>query len=974
MTYSEIVSKIKRVLEDPEGFSEPELQDLSQTFSRSCKIVDAGLARANVCLQSGQLCETYRLMKAEHFLEDSMTLMFAEFDEWQEICRILGLEPPIPISREASANLFVFDLEFEKVNAQYARYRRLELERASATKRLDSMYRIKEGLPNYCEFLRRDITMLEKQFEEEARGVLSKMTPELALTTDLERIFSNLTSPHRETPAPNDMVEAARQWREYAANVTTLRQLEDFVGRWRRASSDEECMRYNAEFERSRAYYQGALSIAPADLTQEISSLISQAQFIEHSAIANNVFRQKLGKLTSAASRRAGVDELANLLEEAELAADAAGTSIPPDVREEVEGRMHSIVAQKRRKRVAIISAIVLLVGFFSFLIVKTTANSARTRAAESAAAEIESALDAFDQIETKPSNYDQLARARDLIDHNDATCAGISAYDLAVQRYERTAEKEEQRQAAFARAVEEIEERHSRGQSAFRMLGNLKKQIRTNAEQTQYNELYDRDRTVESRGRAQREQSYTTELKALTDEFDAIESNTAAPLTEKALQLDKLLDKIGRLAENEKIGDGVSAPSINSRKALETKVTKTLESTRDAAAVDELTRALVTSVGDAAAYRAALASAKDKFGSESALGTALAAAQTDVGNVARADEWKAFVAAHGNANTWAWDKSTYERATEPLTGKSAALSFAPEFMNATEYANQLKTFANAGGYAGAIKALRNAFADYSRPLWVLHSADGEYYYVTSAPQDGSVKGLKYLMEPKGTPKDFNAVEFKSKTNPIPTLVAPQYALHELVKERLQDDYKSFETTLAAAFKTLDETDPEALDPALKLALVGKLSQCVANYPPLAAFGEWRRSVQDKPDVHFELNFMRPGKELRASRNAAITALREAPSLASAGSDARRATEEWGAALKREYRWVGFIDVVNGAPCVVFKEGEESANGRLYVARGEGAVAEECGESSSGVAKLTVGTDWTKARWTPVYLRVDVPK
>ena len=65
---------------------------------------------------------------------------------------------------------------------------------------------------------------------------------------------------------------------------------------------------------------------------------------------------------------------------------------------------------------------------------------------------------------------------------------------------------------------------------------------------------------------------------------------------------------------------------------------------------------------------------------------------------------------------------------------------------------------------------------------------------------------------------------------------------------------------------------------------------------------------------------------------------------------------------------------MNGAPCVVFKEGEESANGRLYVARGEGAVAEECGESSSGVAKLTVGTDWTKARWTPVYLRVDVPK
>ena len=113
MTNSEIVSKIKRVLEDPEGVSEQELQDLASTFARNCRVVDAGLARANVCLQSGQLCETYRLLKEENFLEDSMTLMFSEFDDWQSICRALDLEAPIPISREASANLFVFELEFE---------------------------------------------------------------------------------------------------------------------------------------------------------------------------------------------------------------------------------------------------------------------------------------------------------------------------------------------------------------------------------------------------------------------------------------------------------------------------------------------------------------------------------------------------------------------------------------------------------------------------------------------------------------------------------------------------------------------------------------------------------------------------------------------------------------------------------------------------------------------------------------------
>ena len=84
------------------------------------------------------------------------------------------------------------------------------------------MYRIKEGLPNYVDVLRRPVRTLEAQFESEIRDVLMKMTPEVAVVTNIERIYANLTSPMREEPASIEMVQAAQSWREYVANVASL--------------------------------------------------------------------------------------------------------------------------------------------------------------------------------------------------------------------------------------------------------------------------------------------------------------------------------------------------------------------------------------------------------------------------------------------------------------------------------------------------------------------------------------------------------------------------------------------------------------------------------------------------------------------------------------------------------------------------------------------------------------------------------
>ena len=971
MTNSEIVSKIKRVLEDPEGVSEQELQDLASTFARNCRVVDAGLARANVCLQSGQLCETYRLLKEENFLEDSMTLMFSEFDDWQSICRALDLEAPIPISREASANLFVFELEYEKVSKEYARYRRLELERAPASKRLEAMYRIKEGLPNYVDVLRRPVRTLEAQFESEIRDVLMKMTPEVAVVTNIERIYANLTSPMREEPASIEMVQAAQSWREYVANVAALNRLNEFVAQWHTAVSDDEHLRYKAEFERQRSYFESAAAIAPEALKEDLGALLEQANFIEHNAIARGVYRQKVDKLRRALSRRATADELANLLEEAELSADAAGMPVPPELQTEVGGQIDAIRSLKRRKRAAIIAGIVLLIGFFAFLIVKTTASSQRAREASQAAAELKSALDAFAQIETKASNYDQLARARDIVERNGNAFDGCQEYELEVQRYERAESEENARQQRFQSAVEEIEDNHERGLSAYGMLANLKKLARTDAERTEYNRLYNLDKNLASQGSAQRNKKYDDELKALTSKFDELEADDETSLTDKAREFGRILERLESLAETETFG--VSEAYVNNRKAFETKVQKTLATVRNNAALDETQAALRQSVGDVDAYRQALDDARAKFDDDKRSQAALDDAATDVANAPRADAWNQFVAAHGDPNDWAWNAEAYRSGADDLTSKKGALSFAPEFQKAQGYARDLKEFASRGGYEAAIAALQKAFDDYSRPLWVLHSEADEYYYVTSEPKDGAVKNLKYLLEPKGTPKDFNAVEFKSKRVPIEAVVAPQHALRKLIDAGLKSDYESYISTLGDAFKTLADGDEESLDPALHLVLVGKLAQSAEKFPPLDPIATWRSESAKKPDVKFEINFLRPGKELRLSRAAARTALDAAPpELSSVGKVARDYAAELRTGLKCEYRWVGFIDVVDNKPSVVFKDAAPKENGALWVAQGADAVATQCGKLTNGNAELTRGNDWTKARWTPVYLRVAV--
>lgn len=966
MTNTEIVEKIKRVLEDPEGVANDELEELASVFARRLRSVDEGLGRARSALQSGQLCEADRQLRDEQLIEASEILMFDQFEDWQSACRILGLETPVAISKGAGADLLEFSYRFEPVRETFAKYRLLELEGGSPRSRLELLYEIKAALPKYVDFFSRSLIRLEGEFDKGVASKLKLTEPDGVPQRDLLRWRACLTRPERETPSDSGLVRKIDARLELFQSNEALKKLDSLVQRWESATTDAERFACNAEYFNGEEEFIKALTMAPKSTLDRLNRLVATAQSAERTLNADRTYQAKLKRLQGYVARSENVDELESVYQEAELAAQAANAQIPHSVQEDYETRVESILARKRRKRTSIIALTLALVVFFAFLIVSITTRGRMEKRAQASAAEITRRLDEFKAVRENSENYPSLAAAKEIVERNATESPEymeVEDYKIAVEQYEIAARTEAKRQKEFENALAVVEREHEDGRAVPNLVANLKRQVLTDEERQQFNAAYKEDADLSKTKSQSRIDAYKAELETLVADYRALESSETTTNAERLAEIRRIRDRVHSLAGNEKFG--VSKELVDRRETLQKAVEGFERRAQTDASTAEMGRELLETVGNAEAYVGALNELKKKLKNDDRLLAAIESANQDVANVRRAASWNALIGKFPTALEWCADPTAFKELDASLTKDRAALSFAPDYESAKTIVAKTRSFVEGGGFENARKPLLKDLREFERPLWVLFDDERHnYYYVTSDPAE--TNELKYIPHAGGVLQNFNVDEFRGE---LESHKAPQNEFAQIVSSNLSSNPTpdSWFEAVSAILRTLDAESEETLDPALKYRLLGLAAESVARFPELDELAKWFEDSKKLEDANPNANVYTPGAQLQSARVGALAALRRAPNLSELDARAKEFWRTLKAPLGTSYDWIGYLDFNDGEPVVRAKASLDNY-GDLWVAIGTTGAATRCGEVRDGRATITDEKDLSVAnRWTPIY-------
>ena len=197
-------------------------------------------------------------------------------------------------------------------------------------------------------------------------------------------------------------------------------------------------------------------------------------------------------------------------------------------------------------------------------------------------------------------------------------------------------------------------------------------------------------------------------------------------------------------------------------------------------------------------------------------------------------------------------------------------------------------------------------------------------------------------------------------------------AASRLAKDPAPEDWLA---VVEGALRALDVAPETTLDPVLKLQLLAAVVDSAKSYPGFEEPTSWLEKTRHDAVFDFAVNAYQPGKELLEQRENARKALRDAPDLKKTLAAAKTAFDAGERSFACEYRWVGYLDEVNSAATLVLGTGKSIEEGAtLWIARGEGATAEEVGAMTADGPSFNSTKDWATYRWTPVYARVEKSK
>ncbi|MDD3588869.1 MAG: hypothetical protein PHO46_01170 [Thermoguttaceae bacterium] len=961
MTTAELIEKIKRILVDPEGLTREDLEALASEYASRCRRLNAKLDRAVACIRSGQLCEAERLERDGKLIDEIQALSFPNADLWRAVCRGAGCDVTAQVSADAATELQLFILDFEGVANVFRQYRRLSLEVAPAKDRLDLLYQLRAKFPK-TPTIDNTVAALEKERIEQISEQLKSMDPKNPPKEFILETCEELENPVRTTPAPEQMLQNLRAWRDYINNMTQIEQLKQFVIIWAEAKYNNDEKRMIACLAQYRSSnYAEFLNALSAEEREALDVLSREAQALERKKTAQAELKRKTTELARAAQTTHDVDKLSNLIASAELVAENAEQSVDHKVATAAAQRIESLQLQQSRRSTFLVVSAAVIVFLFSAAVLYSIHRAQFLKDASLAAAEIEGALDEF--VETKYDTPLETARKK-VEDYTKKRpkFQSVQAFDEAVVRYRKISEEEERRAFEFDKNAKLILENleagypHDPTSLEKRLARSVEDQRRCQDLRTLYTDVL----LAYNDNRAEKNQ----DLLNLLDK--KLQDTLALPAADRRGAIAEIRTQIA-LFKNSPSGEEQDRLFIQQLDALNNELDALSEQTKRARKAADITGELQEAIGVSSRYNATLDRLKETLDEADVKLADLAA--RDVDNASRAKVWNSFLADASSPLAWTKDAAAFEKIDAKAEGAEDALAFAPEYNELADRIETWRPFAEAGGFAAMRDALKKAVEPYATPLWLYHNAKSDQYvYLTSKPESAESKGIERADGAETRKYDVSKLTDEEIAG---ISEACQYALYQKVNSAKVDDdptalFKLY-STLIRETAALPET---AVDPLLKAKLLSELLKPCKDCPGLLLVNERFEVACEDSKLDFEANFY-DNTESKEQREAAVKLLADFGAINKALDSAEKNFEDAIKPIQGYYEWVGYIDVADGEAQVFFGPARPKDGQTLWVARGTDASAVECGEVVGTKGELNLLRDWEQYRWTLVYARSD---
>ncbi len=970
---AEIVEQIRRVLDEPEGFSLAHFQRLADEYARACERFNELLALAIRYYATGFYCEAVRIAREENLADDFDRLLFDRAEEWREHCRNLGCEIGPKVSGDNGVTLLSFIVKYERHENLFARNRLLALSNAGAVERLDVLYQLAVAFPENANNWAETIEKLEKRRIQEIRSYLGQLNAQNASLSAIRELLAELESPVRQTAPPEDVLSALRNAGQFLYDRECKEELCELARRWRVAETSRSEKDASRRLEEYRSFLERCgefktneyFNALPEKERDDLTTARRYAEDLERRDNLENEMKRSAFKLEKALDSNSSDAEIAAALERLETAAVAAGRSTTPPVGEEARAYLADRQLKNRRKRLVGIVALALILGVFSVAVVIVSRQTVNQKNALALARDISAALDEYDR--TKDANV--LASVQKKVDaikpkYVEITKDKENAQNLEKlqRRYEEASRSEDFRVAEIERLAGEINSSHGKGLANPNAVEELGRLVRSIQEKQEYGRLKKEDAVLTTQIATRAVKSFNEVLEKITREFSEINDDKTIAEDVRLVRTNELKTRLSQFAQS---NDRLSPPQRAQLDALAAKI----DAYQIARKEIDATKTLIEAVGSIEDYRTALIRVGRRLqGKED---EQIRNALTAVDLVGSVEKWNAFAEKYAkNVLASGVPTGQFEEFASDADSNDAEFKLIPEYVAVEEYCQKKRQAQNDRSIANALEKLSKELANDrfdGRYYQLYHAYNGRYYYLDEEVQYGDDKTVNYYSA-KDEKKPFNASFMDMDDVCVPAL---QYEIYEKVETlRTKSDLteEDFKTFAVETIREVVDKDPKELDPVVKGILLGKITSALSEVPGFASLKNCSQKINKAiPNVEIDFYYQEE-QNYQSAKPEILKVLNETSPELTSKLDALNA--EGGDAFSLPtYRWIGFVEFFGeSASLELGKDVDQSLDAPLCVAK-PGNVMIECGAVDEGKAKID-GLD-ADFRWFPVYARTD---
>ncbi len=971
----EIVEKIRGILADPTGASQSQLEGIAEEFASRCRRLDELLTRFISSLNMGSYAEADRISCEESLVDEYNALNFPQWQEWREICQSLGLRLPPAINNENGARLLRFASEYGSRRDLFSLLRRQALEDAPYDERLDVLYQLEAvftGNPIWERSIQRleetrsnEIEKFLKEFQFQNVG---RFESNIRLLTGL---LEELTSPVRHTAASPELCQKLRKGIAYLSSENTFQQMLVLLGDWQNAALVDQESSFPQYLERWNELLASLDSdaVVPAEMQGVADKLIALTQDYQRRRNLLDGFNRRELKLSTLLSQNAPEADLIAAYSDLEVAAEAVGTNVPTGIAETYRNRVANLRLQRSRRIVASLVVIIFIGALLIAGVWTASRRSARQKLVAEATQEVSSKLDAFEK-----DDYFALAEARRVLEAYEKRTSNLEVepdFIKQKERLERLERDDQTRIAQFKEHVDKLEKAHAQETSVPSSVNFLKDAAKTEEEKAIYLRLKKEDLTWQIAAQKRVDEKYSEKLNKSIDAEKELEANiNELDFDSQKKEISRLRGEIATLTSSArvvKVSDVLQKTTESLVVALDGLERRVLT----AEAIRKGTEALQNALDDADSYQAVLEELDGQL-EESDLKTSVRLAKESASFLDDVSAWNAFVEQYASLATNQEAKSDlYEAYATELKNSAERFSFAPKFDVLQRQADAFQTYAHQGGFQQTSQDLLKLFKRYSKPLWLFHFEDGDYYYYLTSKVDSSTKSARNKISDTSD-EDFN-LDLIDKSERDSLKPAAQYELYQLISESFKgsvsekEEFDAIEKVLTRCF------DAEVkIDPYLRVVLIREILGIVVHSPDFSAFQEILDEIDGDSEFDPSTNFYQPSRELRKQRELATTIWSKLSKndrfevVMKRAQDAFKSRQE---ALSQRFKLIGFIDV-QGNAVQLNANLDNLQDGSLWILQKENGAsrATECGVVLNGQAQIR--PNFASFRWSPVFLLV----